>query len=159
MLKSIYLDVCALCRPYDDQTYMRIHLETTAVNMILTAVHHEKYSLVCSPVHFKEIEAISEITERLELTVLLTAYGNPVSVNLEKTRTLAESYIAQRVGIADAAHVAFAELANADFISCDNQLMKRCQKLDVNIWVGNPVAFCEKEGMGWMSYGINPKKN
>lgn len=54
MLKSIYLDVCALCRPYDDQTYMRIHLETTAVNMILTAVHHEKYLLVCSPAHFKE---------------------------------------------------------------------------------------------------------
>jgi hypothetical protein len=126
---------------------MRIHLETTAVNMILTAVHHEKYLLVCSPVHFKEIEAISEITERLELSALLTAYGNPVSVNLKKTRTLAESYVAQGVGIADAAHIAFAELANADFIGCDDKLIKKCRKLDVHVWVGNPVAFCEKEGM------------
>ncbi len=147
MPKSIYLDVCALCRPYDDQTYMRIHLETTAVNMILTAIHHEKYSLVCSPVHLREIAAISEITERLELAALLTAYGTPVSVNLEKARTLAESYVAHGVGIADAAHVAFAELANADFISCDDKLLKKCQKIDVNVWVGNPVAFCEKEGM------------
>jgi hypothetical protein len=28
---AVYLDVCALCRPYDDQRYMRIAIETTAM--------------------------------------------------------------------------------------------------------------------------------
>ena len=35
MPKSIYMDVCALSRPFDDQRYPRIRLETEAVNLIL----------------------------------------------------------------------------------------------------------------------------
>ena len=31
----VYLDVCALCRPFDDQAHMRIRLETEAVQLIL----------------------------------------------------------------------------------------------------------------------------
>ena len=33
--KNIYLDVCAFCRLFDDQSYLRIKLETIAVNLIL----------------------------------------------------------------------------------------------------------------------------
>jgi len=32
--KLIYPDVCALCRPFDDQSYLRIRMETEAVNLI-----------------------------------------------------------------------------------------------------------------------------
>ncbi|MDF2953368.1 MAG: hypothetical protein OD816_000613 [Thermodesulfobacterium sp.] len=32
--KLIYLDVCALCRPFDDQSYLRIRMETEAINLI-----------------------------------------------------------------------------------------------------------------------------
>ena len=38
MVKSVYLDVCALCRPFDDQSYLRIKMETEAVNLILAKV-------------------------------------------------------------------------------------------------------------------------
>ena len=34
--KRIYLDVCALSRPFDDQAFLRIRLETEAVNLILS---------------------------------------------------------------------------------------------------------------------------
>jgi hypothetical protein len=50
-------------------------------------------------------------------------------------------------GIADAAHVAYAERDGAEFISCDDSLIKKCLKHNVKIWCGNPVAFCEKEGL------------
>jgi len=30
----VYLDVCALSRPFDDQAFLRIRLETEAVNLI-----------------------------------------------------------------------------------------------------------------------------
>ena len=35
----VYLDVCALSRPFDDQSFLRIRLETEAVNLILSKVH------------------------------------------------------------------------------------------------------------------------
>lgn len=38
MTKLIYMDVCALSRPFDEQDYMRIRLETEAVNLILLKV-------------------------------------------------------------------------------------------------------------------------
>jgi len=46
-----------------------------------------------------------------------------------------------------AAHVAFAEKAGALFISCDNKLIKRCLNHKINVWCGNPVAFCEMEDL------------
>ena len=33
--KPIYLDVCVLSRPFDDQSFLRIRLETEAVNLML----------------------------------------------------------------------------------------------------------------------------
>jgi len=35
----IYLDVCTLCRPFDDQSFLRIRLETDAVNLIMSKTH------------------------------------------------------------------------------------------------------------------------
>ncbi len=35
----VYLDVCALCRPFDDQTFLRIRLETDAVNLMISKIH------------------------------------------------------------------------------------------------------------------------
>jgi hypothetical protein len=43
MTQKIYLDVCALCRPYDDQSYMRINLETIAVQLIFSAIEQNIY--------------------------------------------------------------------------------------------------------------------
>ena len=48
-------------------------------------------------------------------------------------------------GIADSSHVAFAEQSGAEFISCDDSLIKKCLRHNVKIWCGNPVAFCKKE--------------
>ena len=48
-------------------------------------------------------------------------------------------------GIADAAHVASAEQCGAEFISCDDSLIKKCLRHNIKIWCGDPVAFCEKE--------------
>jgi hypothetical protein len=36
--RRVYLDVSALCRPFDDQAQMRIRLETDAVLLILSHV-------------------------------------------------------------------------------------------------------------------------
>ena len=66
---------------------------------------------------------------------------------MSKIRSRAEELFLLGFGVADAAHVAFAEWGRADFISCDNRLLKKCQRLKINVWCGNSVTFCEKEGL------------
>jgi predicted nucleic acid-binding protein len=145
--KTIYIDVCALCRPFDEQEYMRIRLETEAVNMILSKVRDGNYKLIVSPVHIKEIEAISDAIERVELQIVLDKWGETIHVNMAETRSRADDLVNSGFGIADAAHVAFAEQADVPFISCDDRLIRQCINNKMNIWCGNPVAFCEKENL------------
>ncbi len=144
---KIYLDVCALCRPYDDQSYMRIKLETIAVQLIFSAIDQNMYDLIYSPVHVKEISAISDQVERFELYHLLQETGKFITVNKPLARKRAEELVLVGLGPADAAHLVFAEAAGADFVTCDDRLCKKCRKLDLAIWTGNPVSFCDKEGL------------
>ena len=144
-IELIYIDVCAICRPFDEQSYLRIKLETEAVNLILAKVEYGSYKLLVSPVHLKEIEAISDVSERIELQTLLDKIGKPIKVDMGKTRARAEELTYLGFGVADAAHVAFAEQSQAQFITCDDRLIKKCLTYKISVWCGNPVAFCEKE--------------
>jgi predicted nucleic acid-binding protein len=145
--KSIYLDVCVLSRPFDDQSYLRIRIETEAINLILSKVKNGEYTLAVSPVHWEEIKAISEIFERIDLQERLRTMGKPIKTDLGISRKRADELFELNFGIADAAHVAFAEQSGAEFISCDDSLIKKCLRHNVRIWCGNPVSFCEKEGL------------
>ena len=48
-------------------------------------------------------------------------------------------------GVADAAHVAFAEECGAKFITCDDRLIKKCKKHNIRVWCDNPMMFCLTE--------------
>jgi len=147
MPKLIYMDVCALSRPFDDQDYMRIKLETEAVNLILLKTREGKLKLLFSPVHLTEIEAIPDVFERIELQTVLDELGDVIKGDMSKIRSRAEDLVSLGLGVADAAHVAFAEYSGAEFISCDTRLLKKCKTSKIKVWFGNPVAFCEKEGL------------
>ena len=139
--------MCALCRPYDNQSYMRINLETIAVQLIFSAIEQNMYDLIYSPVHIKEISAISDQIERFELYHLLQETGKFIKVDKALARNRAEKLVSAGLGVADAAHLVFAEAVEADFITCDDKLCKKCRALDLVIWTGNPVVFCDKEGL------------
>lgn len=131
--KSIYLDVCVLSRPFDDQTLLRILLETEAANLILSKVKNEEFRLVVSPIHWEEIKAISGTFERIELQERLQALGKFVKVDLAAARNRAEELYDLKFGVADAAHVAFAEQCGAEFISCDDSLLKKCLRHNIKV--------------------------
>ena len=78
-MKTLYLDVCVLCRPFDDQNQLRIRLETDAVFLILRRIETGLYRAVVSPAHFKEVGAILETSERLEMESLLGRLCESVS--------------------------------------------------------------------------------
>ena len=72
---------------------------------------------------------------------MLRNIGHRIMGDLHKMRERADELTKCGLGVADAAHVAFAEHAGAAFISCDDKLIKRCLKCDVRVWVGTPVGF------------------
>lgn len=88
----IYLDVCVLSRPFDDQQQLRIRLETDAVNLILSQVRQGRYALVISPAHRREVEAIAGLYERAALHAMVERYGSPAIVDLALTRQRAEEW-------------------------------------------------------------------
>lgn len=136
-----------MCRPFDDQSAIRIRLETEAVQLILSHVRTENFILVASPVHDVEIGAISDPIEREHLLSTLRRIGHRVEVDLSRTRERAEHLTDQGLGPADAARLAFAEATGADFVSCDDRLLRQCSRMQSDTWSGTPVAFCEKEDL------------
>ncbi len=146
-MKLIYLDVCALCRPFDDQRFVRIHLESEAVKLILQKVRDGHLQLVNSSVHFAEINALSDMVERIELLGILQGLGKPMKMDFTHLRKRADELVGKAFGIADAAHFACAEAMGAAFISCDDRLLKKTAKLKNTIWSGDPLAFCIKENL------------
>jgi predicted nucleic acid-binding protein len=146
-VKKLYLDVSTLCRPFDDQSAMRIRLETDAYYLILQNIQNGRYELVVSPVHLNEIGAIEDLHERLKVELLLEQYGVEANCDLIRARQRAQQLVALKFGVADAAHVAFAEATADCLISCDDKLLKRCRRHQVSLPAMNPVEFCMQEDL------------
>jgi len=127
----IYLDMCCLKRPFDDQSQPRIRLETEAVLSLLAAES--------ATVDFIRSAAL-RLENRQNPIILRTARVDmwldqkPVS-DVDRSRT-AEL---MTCGLAnfDALHVASAELSGADaFATCDDRLRKaveRCGQVRVRV--------------------------
>lgn len=146
-IKRVYLDVCALCRPFDDQAQMRIRLETAAVQLILSHVRSGDLALVVCSAHDVEINAIEDPIEREHLLSMLREIGSRVVFDLHQVRQRAEELTERGIGPADAAHLAFAEAAAASFVTCDDRLIRQCRRVQPSTWCGNPVAFCSEENL------------
>lgn len=145
--KTIYLDVCALCRLFDDQSFVRVRIESDAVKLILQSIREGLFHLMLSPVHYREISALPDVIERVELIGVINNLGTQIKADPITTRQRAEYLIQRGFGVADAAHVAFAEASKASFITCDDKLLKKCNKAGISVWSGDPLQFCIKENL------------
>lgn len=146
-MRYVYLDVCALGRPLDDQSQMRIRLEADAVHLILSYAAAGDLNLIASPAHTIEIKANPDPAGRDLLLFTLEQVGRHPLFDLDQVRQRAEELVQQGLGPADAAHLAFAEAAEADFVSCDDRLIRQCRRVQARIWVGSPVEYCVKENL------------
>ena len=93
MKKLLYLDVYALSRPFDDQSYLRIRLETEAINLILARIKENFYEKMVSPVHIKEILGIEDDIERIQLITLLNKCDKKIGVDLKRAKDRAEELV------------------------------------------------------------------
>jgi hypothetical protein len=76
---------------------------------------------------------------------LLSQYGVEADCDVAQARARAETLHADGFGVADAAHVAYAEAMADVFLSCDDKLLKKCRKTPLQVAVMNPIVFCAQE--------------
>ena len=145
--KRVYLDLCALNRPLDDQNQMRIRLEADAVSLILSHARAGALCMVVSPAHRTEAAANPDVTKREHIWLLLGETGTEADVDWTRARGRAEHLHTLGLGPADAAHVAFAELAECDFVTVDDRLLRQLRRFKLGVWFGTPAAYCDKEDL------------
>ena len=145
--KAVYLDVCALGRPYDDHRIMRIGIEINAVQLIIAVIRAGRFFMYYSPVHIHEIGRNPDDVIRADLMALLYGIGRNIKplIKPETLEQRARSLMKAGVGAGDAFHIAHAEQAEASFVTCDDRLLKKYRALGNKVWCGTPVEFCEKE--------------
>jgi len=94
-----------------------------------------------------EIGAIDDPVEQEHLLSVLQEVGRRVAFDLPQVRRRAETLAVEAFGPADAAHLAFAEAAQASFVTCDDRLIRQCHRMQASVWCGDPVAFCVEEDL------------
>ena len=147
--KVLYLDVCALCRPFDDQSQMKIKLETDSIFLILEKIKAGRFKMLFSKIHNLEIKDIQEKEEREELLQFLEKYGKEEkNINQEKIKNRILEFEKMGFGIGDSAHLAFAENHTDYFISVDSNLLKKYNnKVKGKMLALKPEDFIVREGI------------
>ena len=143
----VYLDVCALNRPLDDQDQIRVRLEADAVQLILSHVRSRKLVLVVSPAHHVEVAANPDSAKRQLMQLLIAEIGTDIEVDLARARHRAEDLMVKGFKPADAAHVALAVEAGCDFVTVDDRLLRQLSRSGVKVWFGSSIAYVEKEDL------------
>jgi len=139
--RKIYLDVCCLCRPFDDQTVHRIRMETEAVTEILKRCMSD-WALVGSEAIESEISQISD-NERMENAESLLQFAKSRVIIDEELEAVARGYHRFGLDPFDALHLACAERAGAIFLTTDDSLIKSIKRHEDKITtrVHNPVQW------------------
>jgi len=122
-----YLDACCLQRPFDDQTQLRIRVESEAVLAILSAVEAGEATLLTSEALAFEIERIP-VERRREEAFGMLALAKEHLVLTEASVAMAESLARAGISAMDALHAALASEAKADFFATtDDKLLRKLQ--------------------------------
>jgi predicted nucleic acid-binding protein len=141
----IYMDVCCLCRPFDDQTIGRIRLGVTAVQEIIRRCATQEFTLVTSEAITEELEKIPDIRKRLRVEKIASVAKEHILID-ERIISRMHELIAMGGNAMDSLHIACAERAGAVLLTTDDGLITFF-KSNQNIQVHreNPVTWLKEE--------------
>jgi predicted nucleic acid-binding protein len=135
---KIYMDVCCLCRSFDDLQNRKIRLEAEAILTILDRCNYD-WELVGSVVIDDEIARLADIEKRLKIEQKLTLIHEYIELD-ETIFTIALMYQKAGFKLYDALHLACAQNGKAIFLTTDNRIINRSRKIpEITIRVENPV--------------------
>jgi len=138
MNHRIYLDNCCFNRPYDDQNYLLVQLETEAKLFVQQAVLQGKFELVWSYILDYE-NSVNPYQDRKESIVKWKEIST-IDVDVSKSVIdRANEIMSKNIKKKDALHIACAIEAKCDyFLSTDRKLLQTSFE---NISVINPIDF------------------
>lgn len=136
---KIYMDVCCLNRPFDDQTQDRIRIESDAVLAILSKCLSGQWHLMSSEVLDIEIENMQDKWKKIKVCELYKMAEEKIMLN---DKIIKRAYEFREFGIKpfDSLHVASAEYSKADvFLTTDKNLLRAAGRLKLGIVTANPL--------------------
>ncbi len=140
-LEKIYMDVCCLNRPLDDQSQTRIHIESEAVLRVLKICQSGDWELVGSEVVDLEIKKTPDESRKRIVSFLASLAVRKQEIN-EDVIERAKKIEQEGLKAFDALHLACTEDVSADvLLTTDDKflnLSKKCGTL-INVEVRNPV--------------------
>lgn len=139
----VYLDVCCLNRPFDDQSQERIRLESEAVLLIFFRVHTGALGWVAGEVVEHEVSLTPDTTRRSRVAALLLGATERVTLS-DVDEERAEELRALGFHAIDALHLACAERAAVDvFLTMDDRLLKVAARsaTQLRVAVQNPLQW------------------
>lgn len=142
---KIYLDSCAIQRPLDTPSQVRIVLESEAVLGIIAFCDTGQAELLSSEALLYEGEQNSLPIRREHTLAVLSKAKNVIDVT-EKEKMRAANLMTFGIKPLDALHVALAETGNADyFCTCDDRLLRNAKRVkDLLVKVVNPVDLVQE---------------
>lgn len=124
----IYLDVCCLNRPFDNQAQERVHLESEAVIMILARCQSREWLLLGSEAIDAEIAQTPNPDRQQRLRILASLAMTKVIVN-EQVKERARKLVQMEFKPYDALHIACAEVGNANILlTTDDRLLRKAAR-------------------------------
>ena len=136
---KIYLDVCCLCRPFDNHRETRIRLETEAVLAILKRCSLD-WELVTSTAVLYEIGLVADPQRKANAMRLTERARGTIRID-DALLSRAEEFEVIGVMGMDAVHIACAEKAGAVLLTTDDELVRIMKKnaTCTTIRVDNPL--------------------
>ena len=146
----IYLDVCCLNRPFDDQSQERIRLASEAVKLVLDLVAKGMHAWISSEAVEFEIARHPDDDQRMSLQILISQANERLTVDNQVAARAAQL---QAAGLPpmDSVHLAVAEWHDCDvFLTTDDTLLRRVARIgkELGLRVANPVQ--------WIAEALRP---
>lgn len=144
-MKRLYLDMNIYNRPFDDQSQVKIRLETIAIYAILKMIKEDKFSLLWS--FMLEFENSLNPYEdiRMEIEMASSLASEKIKMG-EDILTAAKNLESKGIKPRDAIHLACAIKWKADyFLTCDDKLIKKVKPMQGEIVILSPIDFIRLE--------------
>lgn len=139
----IYLDNCCLNRPFDDQSQLRIMLESEAKLKIQDEIRLGRLLLAWSYIldYENDKNPYKERKYRIEIWRKYAEIDVKESMELLK---LAESFSQEGFKKMDSLHIACAVLAKCDyFLTTDDNILKISKRIEI-ININDPIGFIKE---------------
>lgn len=140
---KVYLDNCCFNRPFDDQSQIRVRIETEAKLKIQEEIRSGKFHLVWSYI----LDYENHKNPFVERKAQIISWKKYAEDDIEESIAVLEAaYSLSQYGIQriDSLHIACAIIANCDyFLSTDDKILGKSGKI-MNIKINDPIGFIKE---------------